>query len=177
MDLTKIKGFGTKSLANLKERLQEQGFVLPQSGGMIVTPLQVLEDTLERELQELRALEATEDVTAAAVMEKLVSEPAPVAAVLTEEPAPEPAPAAPVVTEERVPEPALAVPAVVEERAPEPAPVPKPVPAWQTAAAPPAAEAPPAAPPGQQMRCTICQQDVGVTEFGAHIQAHAQAAG
>ena len=100
--LTKIKGFGSKSLADLKKQLEEQGFALPQSGG-IVTPLQVLEDTLERELQELRALEV--DAPPVAVAAAPEARPPDPVSVLVGEPAPEP------------------VPVVVEEPAPEPVPV------------------------------------------------------
>jgi hypothetical protein len=53
--LTRLKGFGSKSLSDLKTRLQEHGFSLPEEP---VSPLKALEDTLEKELQELEALEA-----------------------------------------------------------------------------------------------------------------------
>ncbi|MCP4539277.1 MAG: hypothetical protein GY832_19245 [Chloroflexi bacterium] len=119
--LTGLKGFGNKSFTDLKKRLQEQGFDLPQPGQASTTPLQVLENTLEKELQELRELEAA-------------SPPVTVAAA-PEAPAPEPATVAPVAAEERAPEPASAAPVVAEAPDLEPASAPEPTPAWQTAAA------------------------------------------
>ena len=75
-ELTKLKGFGPKSLIALKTELQEHGFTLPDQ---TVTPLRALEDSLEKELQELDAMETT----GAATVEFTPQEPMP-------EPEPEP---------------------------------------------------------------------------------------
>ncbi len=146
--LTGLKGFGAKSLADLKTKLQEQGLGLPKPDQDVTTPLQVLEDTLEKELQELRELEAAgPPVAVAPAPEERVPEP-----IVVEKPTP----AAPVVAEEPAPEP---TPVVAEEGVPEPEPAPKPTPAWQAAAAaPPAAEVPREAPSLiQRLRETLAQ--------------------
>jgi len=52
--LTRLKGFGSKSLTALKKRLQEHGFSLPVEA---VPPLEALEAILEKEIRELEALE------------------------------------------------------------------------------------------------------------------------
>jgi len=52
--LTRLKGFGPKSLTALKKRLQEHGFSLPVEA---VPPLEALEAILEKEIRELEALE------------------------------------------------------------------------------------------------------------------------
>jgi hypothetical protein len=91
-------------------------------------------------------------------------------------PAPAPAPVAP----------AVAAPVAPVAPAPIPAPAPVAVPVPPVAApAPPAppvtpapvaasAAIPPvAAPPAQTVRCTLCNRDVDVMTFGAHVQRHA----
>jgi DNA-directed RNA polymerase alpha subunit len=45
--LTDLKGFGSRSLTDLKKRLQEHGFPLP---GEAISPLQALGSLLEKEL-------------------------------------------------------------------------------------------------------------------------------
>ena len=52
--LTRLKGFGPKSLTALKQRLRERGFSLPVEA---VPPLEALEAVLEKEIRELEALE------------------------------------------------------------------------------------------------------------------------
>lgn len=83
------------------------------------------------------------------------------------------------------PQPVYAPPVMQAPPAYMPPPVAPPVytppPAYVPPVAPPQAlthaPAPAAAPAGPQMLCTICQQYVPVSQFGAHIQAHASAGG
>ena len=84
-------------------------------------------------------------------------------------PAPAPTPTAPAPTPPASPAAPAAAP-------PPPAP---PAPQAETPSPPAAAPAPPqtAAPAaGTVLHCTICQQDVPVAEFGAHVQSHASQA-
>ena len=70
--LTKLKGFGPRSLADLKKRLQEQGFPLPVE---TVPPLKALEAILEKEMRELEALEV--ETTSPAAVEATLEEETP----------------------------------------------------------------------------------------------------
>ncbi len=93
--LTNLKGFGPRSLADLKKRLQERGFSLPVEA---IPPLEALGITLEREMRELEAQELEMAGAAAATAtleEKAPGEAAPAAVeAVPEEKAPEEAAAA-----------------------------------------------------------------------------------
>ncbi|MDY7077307.1 MAG: NBR1-Ig-like domain-containing protein [Chloroflexota bacterium] len=88
--LTGLKGFGSRSLTDLKKRLQEQGFSLPAPPvpDEAVPPLKALETALEQEIRELEAVEM--EMTGADLAAEVVLEE-------KKEEAPEIAPAAAVV--------------------------------------------------------------------------------